>query len=361
MENVSFPVNSGGSSKNVAKTADTGNLTFNNFQGAFGGATFENDPFGRIAWTGTITLIWNGTVNTDWFNVNNWTASAGAPTVPTGAEDVLIPTAINQPLINQDGAITSRLTINNGATLTLNTPFASAPDLTILGDLLLNGVLVSTGAEDTLNIKGNWSRGTTGNFVSGNSMVIFNGTTGSKTITGNTSSFNNLAIDAPLTHQLGSNIFINKNIEIKQGTLDVTSSNFTMTIGGNWTNSATFTPRGGIVNLTCNGATASIDNGASRFFSLNINGASSTVFSIVGNDLRTSGNTTVNTGTLFLNNRTFFNGDNIGTDGLTMELCSTEQVLQLPSTAEVLLKQWVLPMRLSITLDLRLPVSTPLW
>ncbi|MFN5306016.1 MAG: T9SS type A sorting domain-containing protein [Bacteroidota bacterium] len=318
MENVSFPLNSGGSSKNVAKTADTGNLTFNNFQGGFGGATFENDPFGRIAWTGTITLIWSGYVNTDWFNLDNWTASAGAPLVPTGAEDVLIPIAINQPLINQDGAITGRLTINNGATLTLNTPFASAPDLTILGDLILNGVLASTGAEDTLNIKGNWNRGTTGNFVAGNSMVIFNGTAGSKTITGSTSSFNNLSIDAPLTHQLGSNIFINKNIEIKQGTLDVTSNNFTMTVAGNWTNSATFTPRGGTVNLTCNGATASIDNGASRFFSLNINGASSTVFSVVGNDLRTSGNTTVNSGTLFLNNRTFFNGDNIGTDGLTV-------------------------------------------
>ncbi|MFN5209143.1 MAG: hypothetical protein ACK5D8_06580 [Bacteroidota bacterium] len=318
MESVAFSLNPGGTARNVSKTVNSGNITFNNFLGSFSGTGFENDPNGRINWTGPITLTWNGNSGTNWFNANNWTASAGPNIVPTGVEDVIIPLVTNQPVINQDGAVTNKLSITSGATLSINTPFASAPDLVINGDFFLNGNLVSTGAGDTIEVKGNWSKGGTGNLLPGASTVIFNAAGGTKNINNGTSIFNNLVVDGNAIFQLGSNTTLNGNLQIKQGSLDVTSTNFDISLGGNWLNQATFVPRGGTVNFTTSAASRTINNGASSFFNLTLNGTSSTIFDVVTNPLRTGGNTNIASGTLRMNNLTFFNGDNVGVDGFTI-------------------------------------------
>ncbi|MEP7169028.1 MAG: hypothetical protein ABI855_06610, partial [Bacteroidota bacterium] len=66
------------------------------------------------------TVIWTGTVNTDWFNVNNW----GGCTIPTCDLNAAIPGfPVNQPVINAAGAVCRNLDVNPGATLTINGTF----------------------------------------------------------------------------------------------------------------------------------------------------------------------------------------------------------------------------------------------
>jgi hypothetical protein len=50
VENAVFPANTTGSLYNVAKTTDFGNVYFDNVTGAFAGAPYENDLWGRVHW-----------------------------------------------------------------------------------------------------------------------------------------------------------------------------------------------------------------------------------------------------------------------------------------------------------------------
>jgi len=321
IQNTTFGLNPGGTAKNVMKTVNTvGVLTFNNYLGIFAGPTFESDPHSIINWTGPITLTWNGSVSTDWFTANNWTASAGPSIVPTGAEDVIIATATNQPIVILDGALTNKLTINTGATLTLNTPFASAPDFTINSDALINGLFVSSGAGDTIICYGNWSKPASGTFLPGNSTSIFAANTvGTISINNGASQFNNVLINGTANFQLGANSLANGYFNIAAGNLDVTSNNYTLTVKKNWTNSGTFNPRNGTVTLTAASAGLFVlNNGASSFFNLTINGVPASVYNVTTNDLRSNGNTNLLAGTLNLNNLTMYNGDNIGVDALNI-------------------------------------------
>jgi hypothetical protein len=319
-ENVAFATNPGGSAKNVSKTiATSGVVTFNNFLGVFAGPSFEQDPFGLINWTGPIVLTWNGSVNSDWYNVTNWTPSAGGPVIPSSLYDVVIASAVNQPIINLDGAATNKLTLNLGTTLTVSTPFASAPDFLIGSDLVLNGTLISIGLGDTINVAGNWTKSASGNFIPGNSTVIFDGNSGTKTINNGTSQFNNFQVDGLALFQLGSNTTATGFFKVNNGTFDVTSSNYSLNVRGDWTCLGTFNPRNATVTLnSLNSNPRSINNGTSNFNNLVITAPAGAVYSVVSNNLRVDGNTVISSGTLNVNNLTFDNGDNSGFDALTV-------------------------------------------
>jgi hypothetical protein len=319
-ENVAFATNPGGSAKNVSKTiASSGVVTFNNFLGVFAGPTFEQDAFGLIDWTGPIVLTWNGSVNSDWYNATNWTPSSGGPAIPSALYDVVIATAVNQPIINLDGAATNKLTLNLGTTLTVSTPFASAPDFLIGSDLVLNGTLISTGLSDTINVTGNWTKSASGNFIPGNSTVIFDANSGTKTINNGTSQFNNLQVDGLALFQLGANTVATGFVKINSGTFDVTATNYSLTVRGDWTCLGNLNPRNATVTLnSLNSNPRSINNGTSNFNNLVITAPAGAVYSVVSNNLRVNGNTVVNSGTLNVNNFTFDNGDNSGFDALTI-------------------------------------------
>jgi photosystem II stability/assembly factor-like uncharacterized protein len=105
----------------------------------------------------TYSHIWTGAAgSTDWFTSGNW----GTGTVPTSSNGVYIPQASSfQPSINASGAACSNITIESGASLTMNGTTAY-----------------------TLSVAGNWTND--GTFNRGIGTVDFNGTNALQTIMG---------------------------------------------------------------------------------------------------------------------------------------------------------------------------------
>ncbi|HEY9005056.1 MAG TPA: hypothetical protein VIM75_02930 [Ohtaekwangia sp.] len=176
-------------------------------------------PCGAIIATSTITITpfgnWIGGVSSDWLDPNNWNCT----TVPTSSTDVVIPSsATYMPVISAAGAVCRNLTVNSGASLTINTT-------------------------NTLNVYGSWSN--SGTFNRNSSTVIFNGT---GTIGGSTvTSFNSVTIAA---------------------TGNVTAPGTNVNVSGDWTNNGSFTPSTG--TITFNGSTANNINGSTAFYNLSI-------------------------------------------------------------------------------------------
>ena len=101
-----------------------------------------------------IPAQWTGTASSDWTNVNNWHTCE----TPNCATDVIIPPSANSPIINAaQTAVARDLTVQAGATLTVN------GTLNICGDLIVNGTLGGAGwvqfignnQRPTQNISGN--------------------------------------------------------------------------------------------------------------------------------------------------------------------------------------------------------------
>lgn len=316
IDNVSFPTNPGGSAFNVTKiTSTSGNLTFDDASGVFAGELYDDDPNNLIDWPTPIVLTWIGGVSTDWYTAANWSASAGPNIVPTGAENVVIATAVNQPVITSSGAVTNNLTINNGASVTLSTPDAIGDDLAIGGNFVLNGTLTLTSANDNVTLAGSWTRGSSGVFNNGSSTITLNASAGSLTLDNGSSSFYNLIINATASYVLGSNLNVSNNLTITNGTLDASTSNRSVTVGNNWSNAGTFNPRSGTVTLNRSAAgTATINNGSSNFYNLTINGGASTIFNLDTNNATVLNSLTISNSTFSLNGLVLEFGDNAGTD-----------------------------------------------
>lgn len=78
---------------------------------------------------------WTGTTSTNWFTIGNWSAG-----IPTSTVDAVIPAGTPfSPAIGAGGAICRVLTLNAGATLTLNAA------LDLAGGGVLNGTFAGTG------------------------------------------------------------------------------------------------------------------------------------------------------------------------------------------------------------------------
>ncbi len=157
--------------------------------------------------------LWRGIVSSDWHNPDNWCGKV----VPTSTTDVIINSgAAHIPIISNNDALCKSITINNGASLQLNTY--------------------------NLSVSGNWINN--GTFTSNNGTNIFSGTT---TISGSSAhSFNNVTITS-------------------LGNLTVPSL---ISVTGNWSNSGIFNNNNGLVNFT--GAIIQSISGSNTFASLKI-------------------------------------------------------------------------------------------
>ncbi|MDO8675400.1 MAG: hypothetical protein Q7K71_04715, partial [Candidatus Omnitrophota bacterium] len=149
------------------------------------------------------------------------------------------------------------LTIPSGSTINVNTGTLNVP-----GNITNAGTLQTTSG--TITLTGNWVN--SGTFTSNTGTVTFNATSGTQTLNtgGVANAFYNLTHNAASTVQLITNVVdINNNFSNTAGTFDANSLN--MTVGKNWTNSATFTP--GTNTVTLDGSSQSI-SGTTTFYNL---------------------------------------------------------------------------------------------
>jgi len=212
---------------------------------------------------------WVGNIDTDWDNCANW----GNGKTPSSAMNVTIPSSATR-WPTKTGALTVGTHCNN---LTITSTSSATTQLTVTGALTISSdksLSVSGTASGTnITVQGNWSNN--GTFTPGNGTVTFSG--GNATITpGGTGSgkvFNNVTVNTSGTKTLGGAIQVNGNFAISSGTWDVSTSNYAMTVQGNWTNNGTFTPRSGTVTFSGGNATINTGGTAStkRFNNLTVN------------------------------------------------------------------------------------------
>jgi hypothetical protein len=123
-----------------------------------------------------------------------------------------------------------------------------------------------------ISVGGNFTNN--GTFTNGSSTVTLTGTS-TQTLKINGSSFNNLTINGSGgTYTLQDALTTVSNLTISAGTLDTKSgSNFAISVGGNWSNSGTFTARSGTLTLTSTSGAATVISGGSSFYNLTQNGS----------------------------------------------------------------------------------------
>ncbi|MEZ5195533.1 MAG: hypothetical protein R2764_03815 [Bacteroidales bacterium] len=174
---------------NVYKSVDSGNLEFKDAYGDYSGATYENDPYNRIAWTVTQPGLWTGAVSSNWYTGDNWDDGL----VPNAAINVVIPaSAPNMPVIdagvwecnnlNIDGTLTisgANLTANGNMTVTGTLAMTAAADiLSVLGDVVWeSGSQASITADASIEVYGHWNFNSGSNTQLNNGKVYFEGTT----------------------------------------------------------------------------------------------------------------------------------------------------------------------------------------
>ena len=173
--------------------------------------------------------FWTGATSRDWFTAGNWSTGV----IPSATTSVVIPAApTNQPQINASGAACMNITINNGASLTMN-----------------------SGTAYILSVSGDWTNN--GTFIAGMGTVDFNGTNNLQTISGtSTSTFNALSVSKGAKTRLLEVLSLisisgsNNPLIINSGTFKLSSSSILMpftslvTINSN----AGFWNNGGTIN-----------------------------------------------------------------------------------------------------------------
>jgi hypothetical protein len=162
-----------------------------------------------------------------------------------------------------------------------------------------NNVTISSGTYTwsgtyTLNVHGNFTNNASFTAVQG--IIIMNGG-GTQTIGGSSSSTFNLLTCNGATVDLGNNETINGSLTISSGTLDVTASNWGLTIGVNFTANSTFNAENGTV--TFNGPSNQAISGTSypTFYNVTVSGSSGQIVALGANQTITN-NLTITSGSL---------------------------------------------------------------
>jgi hypothetical protein len=265
--NEAWTIN-GNFANNGSFTSGTGTFTI---QGAgrvmSGSSTFTFNGRLRIA-GGTTTCTNNGTItinnringsgsflqgSTGILNYNGATGNFTVTTFNATASGNLVSygSTGNQTVRNGVSSTYHHLTIAGGNTKTL------AANIIVNGNLTISSTLDVTTNNRNITLGGNWTN--TGTFVPRNALVTVNGTT-TQTITKATGeTFYNLTIAGSGTKLLGGNITVNRDLTIAS-TLDVSASNFGITLLRNWINNGAFTARNGTV--TFSGTTAQTIGGS---------------------------------------------------------------------------------------------------
>ncbi len=197
----------------------------------------------------------------------------------------------------------SGVTLSNVAIQTANT-IELGSDITLTGSMIIaSGTLDASGSSYDVSLGGDWD-GTGGTFTPRNGTVTF---TGTGTIY--TETFWDFAVTASGTYTLGGAIVVSDDFLLNSGTLDVSGSNYQISVAGDWTRGGgLFNENSGTVRFTGTGAI----NDSDTFYNLVVTGGtrSSGVGVTVSNVLTFSGGaTTFSGGTLSAVTLTMSGGD----------------------------------------------------
>jgi len=303
-----FPSDPGGTSYNVYVTnSSSGAYSFDDASGFFAGVSYEYDPDDVVEWTyTTVTREWTGLKNSDWHTANNWSPKS----VPTNAENVVITSKSNLPIISTDNAECKDLmlsggglTLRNGDTLsvTRDITIASGASLTVSSD------------SDVVKIQGTWTN--SGTFRHGNGTVIFEGTTSQSLSSGGTNTgkqFYNLTIHKSVTtsdlNLADDNLYVANDLVITSGHLNAGSQD--INVGGDWRNT------GGAFNgstsqVTFVGSeTDTVVTGGSPFYNLALSASGGSVRAL--DNVNVDNDFLINSGTFYVDNDTLSVGSASG-------------------------------------------------
>lgn len=234
----------------VAVTAgDVLYLVIQNYSGSTQGFVLDmtSSGAGVVNYSAPSTVYWTGGASTVWTNPTNW---GSCSTVPSCAVNAVVTAAsATQPIITGTESVKD-LTINPGATLTLN----AGAVLNVCGNFVNNGNLVA----------------------SPTSTIIFNNAAVAQSISGSltgTNKFGHLTIT-----KTGGSVTLNNNLDIggnfttSNGTSVFNSNNYDIKVAGNFVNNngnTTFTNTGTLGTLTFNGTAAQTYNQGSSQLDLN--------------------------------------------------------------------------------------------
>jgi hypothetical protein len=184
---------------------------------------------------------------------------------------------------------------SGAATWSLQSPLVASGTLAVNFGMLKN-------ATNTLTLSGNLTIGVSGTFTAGTGSTTFTGSATS-VWTDNTVSKQDMGTvivgGTSKTVQLGGAVKAT-TLTINSGsTLDVTSSNYGITISGNWVNNGTFTAQSGTVTFVATTTGFTISTGGSNFYNLAFNGVGGN-WAFTTNTVTTNNNFTIATGTVTL-------------------------------------------------------------
>jgi hypothetical protein len=128
-------------------------------------------------------------------------------------------------LLNNNLSVTNQFTQSTG-TLDLSSDGGTTNyNLTIGNRLNITGGTL-LGRASTINVGENWAISGSGVFTAGNSTVLMNNASGTRTISTRSQAFNNLTINGAATFNIDGNLTVRGNLSILAGTLNVTTLNW---------------------------------------------------------------------------------------------------------------------------------------
>lgn len=268
-----------GPTNNVTRTSGTNHITFTDAEGDLGTAEFENDDtpaidesLGLIRWLYNFELfVWNGAVDTDWTNSNNWDGPTGEyPGQDDTNDRVDIPDVSgasgNFPILSGETLTIGNLITRANSELTINTSTLSLPKdggIGGSGGNVFSSGTISIPDASAISLEGSWINA--GLFNPGTSTITLTPLEEASFTGGN--SFYNLIINATsaaTTFNTSGTIDVNNNLTITSGILAITDATHNLVVGGDLTVNATNAAiQAGDGTIICDGAAQNIDLGGS--------------------------------------------------------------------------------------------------
>jgi len=237
----------------------------------FGSTSTTTAPFhissagSQCNMTGGVVVIQRegggGTQNLGFTNINNSGAIVTGGTLQIGNAST---PAAQVMCINTDSQVQNLLVNSASATASLNVNALIVDDnLTISsGTLSPNNLGLSVG--------GNWTNA--GTFTPGTGTVTFNGNSAQSILKTGGETFNTLLFSGTGTKTFAAPVTANANFSISSGaSVDLSASNFSLTVKGNFINNGTFNAQNGLLML--NGTSAQSIGGSTTtdFYNITLN------------------------------------------------------------------------------------------